>query len=309
MLIRLLTEKDFFLFDSFLKCYPETSMFLRSNARISGFEYSQHRDYSAAYFAAFQNQEIVGVLALCWNGTVLFQIPNLTHINALLKYAAQEFPQFQVKAIIGPSLQAQEMIRILHLPSKAYVHSFDEVTYALDLKHLLLPSFLQEGKGKVRLALEKDLDILIPWRMAYEKEVFGIIANDIKSASIKKAIHDESIFLLEVEGQVVSKADYNAKLPDIYQIGWVWTPPPFRGKGYARSAVAGALLAAKNKGVQKATLFTKNPSAMKCYESLGFERIDTYHISLLKKPFRIKDIITPDFFGKKSLPSSRRDNT
>nr|WP_274517504.1 GNAT family N-acetyltransferase [Fortiea contorta] len=63
-----------------------------------------------------------------------------------------------------------------------------------------------------------------------------------------------------------------ARLPDIVQIGGVWTPPALRGKGYAKSVVAGSLLAAKTQGVERAILFTnrQNSAAQAAYRGIGF---------------------------------------
>ena len=62
--------------------------------------------------------------------------------------------------------------------------------------------------------------------------------------------------------------------PDMVQVGGVWTPPQARSRGYARSAVALSLRAARERGVRRAILFTgdHNVPAIKAYRALGFER-------------------------------------
>jgi uncharacterized protein len=49
-----------------------------------------------------------------------------------------------------------------------------------------------------------------------------------------------------------------------------------RGRGYARVVVAGALELAKQRGVTRAVLFTESPSAVLCYEAVGFRRVGDY---------------------------------
>lgn len=89
-------------------------------------------------------------------------------------------------------------------------------------------------------------------------------------------------FMLLVGDQIVAYAAYNAALPEIVQIGGVWTPPELRGRGYGRAVVAASLLAARDDGVQRAVLFTgeRNVAAQRAYAALGFRRIDDWGIVL-----------------------------
>ena len=65
---------------------------------------------------------------------------------------------------------------------------------------------------------------------------------------------------------------FNARLPDVVQVGGVWTPPDMRGRGYARCAVAASLLQARAEGARRAILFTNSASGARAYEALGFAR-------------------------------------
>jgi predicted GNAT family acetyltransferase len=60
-------------------------------------------------------------------------------------------------------------------------------------------------------------------------------------------------------------------------------PPPLRGKGYARCAVAGSLLDARAQGATRAVLFTQesNAAAIRSYQLLGFDRCGEYGLQLL----------------------------
>lgn len=78
------------------------------------------------------------------------------------------------------------------------------------------------------------------------------------------------------DGVPVSLSAINASLPDVVQLGGIYTPPALRGRGHARAAVAASLLAARERGASRAVLFTKNPSAVRTYEALGFRRIGDY---------------------------------
>jgi len=64
--------------------------------------------------------------------------------------------------------------------------------------------------------------------------------------------------------------------------GGVWTPPEFRGRGYARSVVAGSLVAAGKQGVARAVLFADplNAAARAAYLSIGFAIVGDYGLVL-----------------------------
>jgi predicted GNAT family acetyltransferase len=83
-------------------------------------------------------------------------------------------------------------------------------------------------------------------------------------------------FLLELGDIPVSLCTHMVRVSDIVQIGGVWTPPEWRGRGYARRVVAGALQIAEQEGVTRAVLFTESPAARRCYEALGFQRVGDY---------------------------------
>ena len=287
---RLLNSQDYDAFEKFLKEYMTTSMFMRSNVRRAGLEFKPKQDYSADYWGAFENDKLTGILALNWNGNIFTQVPDENILSKLFHVVQQSSSSnFAVKGILGPDHQARQILAWLNPSSDKLVLSETEVVYSLTLKDMILPPKLKQGAWVCRLATQQDLAVLVPWRVAYEVEACGAEPNKpraVESAEqeIKKRISLKEIFVLEDHGLCVAEADYNATLPDIYQIGGVWTPPEFRDRGYARGAVAGALLAAEKQGVQTGILFTKNPAAMRAYESLGFQEIDQYHITLFNQP-------------------------
>ncbi|MBK8015196.1 MAG: GNAT family N-acetyltransferase [Deltaproteobacteria bacterium] len=91
---------------------------------------------------------------------------------------------------------------------------------------------------------------------------------------------------VSAESDELSRTRFTTTLPDTVQIGGVYTPPEHRGKGYARAAVAGQLLIAREEGATNGVLFTGNPAAAKAYEFVGFRRGDDYHITLLRDGMR-----------------------
>ena len=94
----------------------------------------------------------------------------------------------------------------------------------------------------------------------------------------------EDHWILLRDSEPVSLSGFNARLPDMVQIGPVWTPPEHRNRGYARTLVAMTLQKAKQCGVKKSILFTDNPAAAKAYEAVGFQQIGLFRLALLNNP-------------------------
>lgn len=89
---------------------------------------------------------------------------------------------------------------------------------------------------------------------------------------------DGSLFVLTRGDALVSMAAFNARIAEAAQIGGVYTPPALRSRGYARCAVAGALLAVRASEVRRGVLFTaeSNQAAQRSYQAIGFRPIGDY---------------------------------
>ena len=81
---------------------------------------------------------------------------------------------------------------------------------------------------------------------------------------------------------MVGSGCFNARLPDVVQLGGIFTRPEDRGRGYARRLVAGMLQHARADGAPRAVLFTgqDNLAAQRAYEAIGFEPIGLYGLVL-----------------------------
>jgi RimJ/RimL family protein N-acetyltransferase len=283
--IRKLHPQDFNILDAFLTPLSDTSMFMRSNVRQAGFTLDHEKEFSADYYGCFEAGQLYGILAFCWNGMILSQVPEIDRLSQFIEFVRPQFSQFPLKGILGPSNQVLYILNVLMnegiISENQIKMSSLETTYGLLLNDLIIPPALTNGEVCCRLIREEDIPILIPWSIAYHQEAFHVTMDEAKvHQEILSFIEHQTAFVLEVEEKIVARADFNAILPDIVQMGGVWTPPDLRSHGYARAVVAGALLEAKHRGIERSTLFTHNPSAMRAYESLGFKPKGTYHILL-----------------------------
>jgi predicted GNAT family acetyltransferase len=157
--------------------------------------------------------------------------------------------------------------------------------FGLDLSGLIVPTDLSNGSVSTRAPLSSDLETLYDWRHAYDIEALGAkdTAETRRGAAsfLDRQIAEGNAWVAVQAGRLVSLSAFNAALPDIVQLGGIYTPPEFRNRGFARIAVAASLLAARERGATRAVLFTNNPTAIRSYESVGFRQLGGYALVLL----------------------------
>lgn len=280
MEIRPLSPGDEPALEAFLKGHADSSMFLRSNARAGGLEY-QGKPLQADYVAACAGERIVAVAAHCWNGMVLLQAPE--QIEAVARAVVQRSGR-AVTGISGPTEQATVARTALGLDDRPGPKFGREQLFALDLADLVVPAPLADGRWVCRPPRDDELDLVIGWRVDFMIEALhrapGPGLRD-EAAALMDLVHERrSHWLLFDAGRPVAYSAFNAVLPDIVQIGGVWTPPELRGRGYGRAVVAGSLLDARTRGVTRAVLFAEREDAKRAYRGLGFSVVGEYALLL-----------------------------
>lgn len=282
MEIRVLANGDVAELERFLMAHAASSMFLRSNVRAAGLDYHGNV-YEAVYVAAFDGRRIVGVVAHAWNNNLILQAP--VHVE-LLSIEAVRLSNRPVAGLLGPADQAADARTALGLASAPMTFEGIEELYSLDLRNLVVPESLTAGNHVCRHSRDAELPLLIQWRKEYAKEALrvseGIALEEESREWIERSHRENVLWVLEDGGECVSTTCFNAMLPDSVQVGGVWTPPEFRGRGYARSAVAGSLIEARAHGVTQSILFTDTPAAHRAYVSLGYRVIGKYALLLFR---------------------------
>jgi RimJ/RimL family protein N-acetyltransferase len=281
--LRLLRPGDEAALEAFLSRHADTSMFLRANAKSAGLV-DQGQPLQATYAAAMEGGAIAGVAAHCWNGMVLVQAPS--HAPELAQ-AAMRHSGRAITGFSGPWSQVVAARAALGLARASAIKDSRDELYALDLERLVVPPQLTSGALRCRRPEPAELEQLIEWRVAFSVEALGAADGpDLRRASRADVLllHDRAVDWVLVDGKTpVAYSAFNASLPDIVQVGGVWTPLQFRGRGYARSVVAGSLLAARQHGAQRAVLFVDpgNAAARAAYLALGFRMVGNYGLVLL----------------------------
>lgn len=275
-MVRVLSERDRAALEAFLAPLADSSMFLLANSRKGGLV-DEGLPFQATYAGAFDGERIVAVAAHSWLGTVLVQAP--VRLAEVVR-AAVTASRRAVTGLIGPYDQAVAAAEALG--ASALSRGERELLYALDLRTLRVPDALSSGKVHCRRPYDTELPLLAGWRAAFVVETqVEDPGPDLRArcaVSVELLHADGADFVLEDAGEPVSYCCYNARVAEAVQIGGVWTPPALRGRGYARSVVAGALQSAASAGASRAVLFTpeSNRAARHCYEPLGFRVIGDF---------------------------------
>jgi len=132
-------------------------------------------------------------------------------------------------------------------------------------------------QGIVRAAAASDRDLVVEWIVAFEREA---LPEQRLAAQIAKAVDDSlasarnRIFLWE-NAEPVSLVGVGGATPNGIRIGPVYTPPRFRGRGYASALTASVSQAMLNEGRRFCFLYTDlaNPTSNKIYQAIGYEPV------------------------------------
>ena len=286
---RILGPGDEEALEAFLLMHADSSMFLRSNLRAGGLV-CRGKPYQAEYMAKVSGNQVLGVAAHAWNGNLLLQVPE--EIMELMHAFAQHIKR-PVKGIIGPMSQVISARKALGLSDAPTTWESRQDLFSLQLSQLAVPEALRAGRVQCRHSRNADLDLLIPWSVAYMMEALHEKETPELWSSCRQSIernHSEGILWVLLDGdRLVSMTAFNARLPDCVQVGGVWTPPELRDRGYARCAVAGSLLEARGKGAERAILFTDDAAARRAYLALGFRVIGDYSFVFFESPQAVRN--------------------
>ncbi|WP_170412576.1 GNAT family N-acetyltransferase [Ruegeria arenilitoris] len=264
--------------DAFLSQHIQTSMFPLANLRDHGLCGSHPRAMNMWVLG----DEPRAVFGITNEGMVLPQCPDCSDPEL-----ADAIALIRGRKLFGLAAEAGQVRKIMRLAGwegRPATLNSDEPGFSLDLKQLVLPD--AEGAELVPLG-EVDKAVTEGWRERYLIEAMDF---DPERAQ-KQAGEDylaytarDSHRVLLIDGQPVAMTGFNARLPEIVQIGGVYTPPNLRGHGYARLAVALHLLEACRAGVTRAVLFAASDSAARAYIGIGFQPAGQYSLILFTNP-------------------------
>ena len=181
---------------------------------------------------------------------------------------------WRLPGVLGESRAAREFARLWqkHGTGKS------ELSRGQLLYHLRrISGPMPEVSGGMRTAGMDDLELLAGWQKAFQQEAFGQSNPPDTLEAIKARILDGDLYIWQ-DDEPVSMAARNRPTRHGIAVSYVYTPPPFRRKGYAYALVyqlSRQLLAA---GYAFCTLFTDraNPTSNHIYQRIGYQQISAF---------------------------------
>jgi predicted GNAT family acetyltransferase len=132
--------------------------------------------------------------------------------------------------------------------------------------------------GRLREAAEADEVLLAAWIEAFIREV-GVDPIHDCAAFVRGKRSAGELFVWE-NGGPVSMAGWGGRTSHGVRIGYVYTPPAERKKGYASVLVAALSQRLLDEGSPRCFLFTNaaNPTSNKIYQAIGYEKVCDFRL-------------------------------
>ncbi len=257
--------------DAFLVRHAAETMFLRSNLREFG-PCGGDAPHASRMWMREQAGAVTGVVGLSTAGVLLVALSDLADLSTLRGILDGQ----AIIGGLGAPAQLLGVIRALGLDRAPVRRNQEEPLYSLDLDRLKVP----EGETTLRMARMHDSAPLARWRQDFLEHLFQMPRDEAKTQAtvdVARLIERERLAVLEQDSVPMSVTAFNAVLPDMVQIGNVYTPPDLRGCGFARRAVALHLDRVRAEGVTRAILSASGRPAARAYEAIGFRQVG--HIS------------------------------
>ncbi|WP_163509963.1 GNAT family N-acetyltransferase [Fodinicola acaciae] len=127
--------------------------------------------------------------------------------------------------------------------------------------------------GHARLAGADDLELVVDWQAAFATE---LDAEGQPAESLRRRIEAGGlIWLWQDDGEPVASASRTPLAAGVSRIGFVYTPPSRRRRGYAGALVAAVSADTLAGGAKACCLFTDlaNPTSNKIYQEVGYHPV------------------------------------
>jgi uncharacterized protein len=150
---------------------------------------------------------------------------------------------------------------------------FYKLAFAMQVHQLNTIQPIPKAEGYWRLATESDRNLLVSWCQAFTNEALG--DNEPEQDYqlwFERHLRRDSLCVWQ-DRVSVSMAAYAGATPNGIRINAVYTPPEYRGKGYASSCVATLSQRLLKQGYKYCFLFTDlaNPTSNHIYQKIGYQ--------------------------------------
>lgn len=129
--------------------------------------------------------------------------------------------------------------------------------------------------GEPRVAADADVPLLTGWFTAFAEEVRDVGEEDHEPV-VRDKLGYGGISFWQAGGRPVSMGAVSRQVAGMVRIGPVYTPPEFRGAGYASAVTAELSLRAREAGAAEVLLYTDpdNPVPNSIYQRIGYRPVE-----------------------------------
>jgi predicted GNAT family acetyltransferase len=132
----------------------------------------------------------------------------------------------------------------------------------------------------MRPARRADTGLLVRWADAFTDEALPVGSPGDNQAFVRARLDGfaagrSGLFLWEDGGRPVSLVGFGGSTPNGARVGPVYTPPPFRRRGYASALTAAVSAWLLDHGRRECFLYTDlaNPTSNAIYAAIGYEPV------------------------------------
>lgn len=185
-------------------------------------------------------------------------------IPPLVNLVATLYPT--LPAVLGPPDEAEELAGLW--AARTGVTAVPGLRQGIYQLEAVVPP--PPSPGSLRVAGPGDRPVVEEWLAAFAEDT-GTMVGD-PAATARERVEAGTVFLWD-DGRPVAMAACAAKTPHGARVGYVYTPPAQRGRGYATALVAGLSDRLLRSGLRFCCLYTdlSNPVSNRIYQRIGYE--------------------------------------
>lgn len=126
--------------------------------------------------------------------------------------------------------------------------------------------------GKLRFAATDDLDTLVAWHLGFSDDTGTVPEPDPRAVS-RQLLESQRLWIWESGGVAVSMARATRPVARVSRIGYVYSPPEHRRRGYAAAIVSAISKSLLDAAADVCMLYTQlsNPTSNAIYRRIGYE--------------------------------------
>ena len=227
---------------------------------------------TAFYGNVLHDNKIINCAFIANKGLFCSGQANLESLNIISQNIMES--QIQINRIFA----ASEIANILHSNiSKEQSLILDKKMQTVVMQIREIPQ-VEYPEGIFRSANSNDEILLSTYMELFFLESFGSADPEWSNKKVKKLIETDSLFLLEVQGTIVSMAAIVRRLSKGMAISYVFTPKAHRGQGFASKCTGKLTAYILSNKMEYAVLFAdkKNKQSQKIYSKLGYQVIGEF---------------------------------